>query len=39
MNNKLPYEDAELKVIFFSTEDIVTVSTLENVVTDDDSWV
>ncbi len=26
MNNKLPYEDAELEVVFFSSEDIVTLS-------------
>jgi len=38
-NKKLPYEDAELEVVFFSSEDIVTVSTTENVDTSDDSWV
>ena len=36
---KLPYEEAELEVVFFSTEDIVTVSTTENVDPSDDSWV
>ena len=39
MNNKLPYEDAEIEVVFFSTEDIVTASTMSNVDTGDDSWV
>ena len=39
MNNKLPYEDAEIEVVFFSTEDIVTASTMTNVDTGDDSWV
>ena len=38
-NKKLPYEDAELEVVFFSSVDIVTVSTTENVDTSDDSWV
>ena len=36
---KLPYEEAELEVVFFSTEDIVTVSTTDNVDPSDDSWV
>jgi hypothetical protein len=38
-NNKLPYEDAEVEVVLFSTEDIVTVSTSENVDPSEDSWV
>ena len=38
-NEKLPYEDCELEVVFFSTEDIVTVSTTENVDPSEDSWV
>ena len=37
--NKLPYEDAVIEVIFFSTKDIVTISTTENVDPDSDSWV
>lgn len=38
-NKKLPYEDAELEVVFFSAEDIVTSSTFENVDTSDGAWV
>ena len=38
-NKKLPYEDCELEIVFFSTEDIVTVSTTENVDQSEDSWV
>ena len=35
-NSKLPYEDAEIEVVFFSAEDIVTASTTENM--DDNGW-
>ena len=35
-NSKLPYEDAEIEVVFFSAEDIVTASRLDNV--DQGGW-
>ena len=38
-NKKLPYEDAELEVVIFSSEDIVTASDMSNVDPSEDSWV
>ena len=39
MKKKLPYEETEIEVLFFPTEDIVTASNFEeNGDTSDDSW-
>ena len=38
-NKKLPYEDAELEVVLFSSEDIVTASNTDNSDMSEDAWV
>ena len=34
--NKLPYEDAEIEVVFFSAEDVIATSTTDNM--DNNGW-